>query len=241
IPTQIPRSQYINTNWAYNNVKQYSATATLNHKFDEDWNINGIVSLQTADIDSYGSSLPNTINAAGEWNRGLAGAHTNENNYTAQINLKGKFNTGSIDHQILAGVDGVKILSKSNAFGINNGATPISSYVYDKINIIDLSKYVQRTDIPNAVDTTLTTAPVYRVGVYVQDLISITDKLKVLAGIRWSWQQTYQTSIQNLLRQTTTNGTAITRYDRAFSPKLALIYQPVKTTSLYATYSNNFG
>ncbi|MBC7398847.1 MAG: TonB-dependent receptor [Mucilaginibacter sp.] len=240
IPTQISRSQYINTNWAYNNVKQYSGTATLNHKFDGDWNINAIVSVQTADIDSYGSGLPNTVNAAGEWNRGLARAHTNENNYTAQTNLKGKFNTGAIDHQILAGIDAARILSKSNAFGINNGATPITTYVYDKINIVDLNKYVQRTDIPNAVDTALTTAPVYRVGVYAQDLISITDKLKVLAGIRWSWQQTYQTTIQNLLKQTTTGGAAITRYDRAFSPKLALIYQPAKTTSVYATYSNNF-
>ncbi len=240
IPTQIPRSQYINTNWAYNNVKQYSGTATLNHKFYGDWNISAIISAQSSDIDSYGSSLPNKVNAAGEWTRGLARAHTIENNYTAQTYLKGKFNTGPFDHQLLVGIDAAKILSKSNAYGINNGATPISSYVYDKINIIDLDKYPQRTDIPNAVDTALTTAPVYRVGAYAQDLISITDKLKVLAGIRWSWQQTYQTTVQNLLKQTTNYGAAITRYDRAFSPKLALIYQPVKTTSVYATYSNNF-
>ena len=53
---------------------------------------------------------------------------------------------------------------------------------YDKINTIDLNKYTQRTDIPNAVDTARTTAPVYRLGTYVQDLVSFTDKIKMLGG-----------------------------------------------------------
>ncbi len=240
IPTMVPRNQFINTSWAYSHMNQYTTSATLNHDFNSDWRLNAIVSAQGTKIDSYGSSLPNTVNAAGDWNRGLARANTFEGDYTSQVNLNGKFNTGTVTHQLLVGVDATKVLNRSRAYGINNGATPISSYVYDKINIIDLNKYTQRTDIPNAVDTTVTTAPVYRVGAYAQDLISLTAKFKVLAGIRWSWQQTYQTTVQNLLKGTTAYGAAITRYDRAFSPKAALIYQPVKTSSIYVSYSNNF-
>ncbi len=238
IPTMVPRSQYINTSWAYSHMNQFSGMATLNHQFNDNWHLNAIISAQGTNIDSYQASLPNTVSATGEWNRGLARAKTTENDYTSQVNLTGKFKTGSIAHQILVGTDVTKVLNITNGFSIDG--KNISTYAYDKINTIDLGKYVQRTDIPNAIDTARIKAPVYRVGTYVQDLVSFTDKIKMLAGIRWSWQQTYQTDIQYLQKQTSGNGVAITRYDRAFSPKVAFIYQPVSTSSIYVSYSNNF-
>ncbi|MDB5156495.1 MAG: TonB-dependent siderophore receptor [Mucilaginibacter sp.] len=238
IPTIVPRSQYINTSWAYSHMNQFSAIATLNHQFNDYWHLNVIASGQGTDIDSYQASLPNNVSATGEWTRGLARANTIENDYTGQVNLTGKFKTGALTHQLLIGTDATKVLNISNGYSI--GGRNINTYVYDKINTIDLTKYSQRTDIPFALDTARITAPVYRFGTYAQDLISLTDKIKILAGIRWSWQQTYQTSIKYLQKQTMGNGTAITRYDQAFSPKAALIYQPVPTSTVYVSYSNNF-
>jgi len=238
IPTMVPRSQFINTSWAYSHLNQYTGSLTINHNFNDNWKLNFITSAQSTDIDSYGSSLPNTVSATGEWNRGLARAITHEGDYTAQANLTGKFKACGIAHQLLFGTDVAKVINVTNGFSI--GGKNISSYAYDKINTIDLTKYAQRTDIPNAVDTAQITAPVYRFGTYLQDLVSLTSKFKVLAGLRWSWQQTYQTNIDYLQKGTTGLGVAATRYDRAFSPKAALIYQPVTNTSLYASYSNNF-
>ncbi len=238
IPTMVPRSQFINTSWAYSHMNQYSGSLTVNHTINDSWKLNFISSAQGTNIDSYQSSLPNSVSATGEWNRGLARANTHEGDYTTQLNLTGKFKTGSIGHQILIGSDAAKVVNVTNGYSING--QNISSYVYDKINTIDLNKYTQRTDIPNAVDTNRTTAPVYRFGAYVQDLVSLTDKFKVLAGVRWSWQQTNQTNINYLQKGTTGLGVAATRYDRAYSPKASLIYQPITTTSIYASYSNNF-
>lgn len=238
IPTMVPRSQFINTSWAYSHMNQYSGSLTVKHTINDSWKLNFITSAQGTNIDSYQSSLPNSVSATGEWNRGLARANTHEGDYTSQLNLTGKFKTGNIGHQLLVGTDVAKVVNVTNAYTINS--QNISTYAYDKINTIDLNKYVQRTDIPNAVDTNKTTAPVYRFGAYVQDLVSLTDKLKVLAGVRWSWQQTNQTDINYIQKGTTGLGTAATRYDRAFSPKASLIYQPVTTTSVYASYSNNF-
>lgn len=238
IPTMVPRSQYINTSWAYSSMNQFSGMATLNHQFNDNWHLNAIVSGQGTDIDSYQASLPNTVSAAGDWNRGLARANTIENDYTGQVNLTGRFETGSVSHQVLIGTDVTKVVNVTNGYSV--AGQNISTYIYDKINTIDLNKYTQRTDIPNAADTSRTTAPVYRLGTYAQDLVSFTDKIKLLAAIRWSWQETEQTNIQYLLKQTSGAGTAITRYDRAFSPKAAFIYQPISTSSLYVSYSNNF-
>jgi iron complex outermembrane receptor protein len=238
IPTMVPRSQFINTSWAYSHMNQYTGSLTVNHGFNDNCRLNFISSAQGTYIDAYGSSLPNTVSVTGEWNRGLARADTYEGDYTAQANLTGKFKTGDIGHQLLFGADFTKVINVNNGYSING--RNISSHVYDKINTIDLNKYVQRTDIPDAIDTARITAPVYRFGAYVQDLISLTNKLKVLGGVRWSWQKTYQTSINYLQKGVTGSGTAATRYDRAFSPKASLIYEPFTTTSIYASYSNNF-
>ncbi|GAB3917739.1 TonB-dependent receptor [Mucilaginibacter boryungensis] len=238
IPTMIPRSQFINTNWAYSHMNQYTGTLTINHNFNDVWKLNFISSAQGTNIDSYGTSLPNTVNAAGDWNRSLARANTHEGDYTTQINLTGKFSTGSIGHQVLFGTDAAKVINLSNAYTINGVA--IGSYAYDKINTIDLGKYAQRNDVPDATVATLTTAPVYRLGTYVQDLISLSSKFKILAGLRWSTQHTSQTRIDSVQKGKSIVGAAGTRNDQAFSPKASLVYQPTTNTSIYAGYANNF-
>ncbi len=238
IPYGVPRNQYINTGWAYSHMNQYSGIMIINHQFSDTWKLNFIASTQKTDIDYYGSSLPNTVTANGDWNRGLSRTNTTEDDYTSQLNLTGRFSTAGIKHQVLIGTDVTKVVNYSNFY--TTGGKNVATVAYDKINIIDLNKFVQRTDIPSVVDTNLTRAPVYRFGAYVQDLISLTDKLKVLAGVRWSWQQTSQTTINFLQKGTTGVGTAATRYDRAYSPKASLIYEPFKATSLYVSYSNNF-
>jgi iron complex outermembrane receptor protein len=68
--------------------------------------------------------------------------------------------------------------------------------------------------------------------------------VKVLAGVRWSYQET-PTDVYTYPALTLPVNTAPTvaenrRYDNAFSPRLGLVYQPLKTTSLFASYSNSF-
>ncbi|MEX8549082.1 MAG: TonB-dependent siderophore receptor [Mucilaginibacter sp.] len=234
----VPRSKFINTNWAYSSLEQGTGSVTLNHRFNNNWSLNAIGSLQGTSVNSFGSSLPNNVDANGTWNRGLARAKTYEGDYTGQINLNGKFKTGSIGHQLLAGTDFAEVLNVTRNFAIS-GITATNT-VYDKINIVDLDEFTPRTDMPNSTDTLRTKSPSYRFGYYAQDLISLTDKFKVLAGLRYSIQKTEQTYIENLKTGVDSRGTASTKFDKAFSPKLALIYQPVKTTSVYASYSNNF-
>ncbi len=239
IPTNIPRSRFINTNWAYNNLTQTTGSTTIDHSFNQNWRLNFIASAQRTDVTSYGAAVPNnTIAPNGDWSRTLSRALTREDDYTGQLNLNGRFNTGSVGHQVLVGSDIVKVETVSNSFTITSGGKPVTTY--DIINVLDPTKYVARTDIPDANAISRTTSPSYRLGYYAQDLISLTEKIKVLAGLRWSYIKTLQTSVENLTNNTTAGGAAATRYDRAFSPKVALVYQPVKTSSIFASYSNNF-
>jgi iron complex outermembrane recepter protein len=246
IPTMVPRSQFINTSWAYSHMKQYSGTLNIKHKFNTDLDLNFITSAQSTNIDAYQASLPNAVSANGDWYRGVARAKTTENDYTAQLNLNSNITTGSIAHKILLGTDFSAVINFSNTFNFTglNAISGVNYGVYDQINTIDLSKFTPRTDIPDATATIETKAPSYRFGYYVQDMIGITDKFKVLAGLRYSIQKTEQTYLTDVATQIVSRPDKVvgsaTKFDRAFSPKIALIYQPTDKTSIYADYSNNF-
>ena len=235
------RSRFINFSWAYYHLNQATGSLTLDHKFNDSWKFNFIAATQGTKADAYGSAVPNSIAANGDFSRSLSRTKTSENDYTLQLNFVGNLNTGFLKHQLLVGADAVRIVTGTTGFRFyTNGSVLPNGSVYDKINILDPTKYTSRVDMPEARDTSFTTSPSNRLGVYLQDLITVTNKIKVLAGIRWSYIQTQQTTIVNKITQTESRGAAATAEVQALSPKVALIYQPIKTTSVYATYTNNF-
>ncbi|MES1216494.1 MAG: TonB-dependent receptor, partial [Bacteroidota bacterium] len=81
-------------------------------------------------------------------------------------------------------------------------------------------------------------APFNRVGIYVQDLIKLSSKFNILAGVRWSYVQTIGIDSTNLITGANTKG--VTRNDNAFSPRFGLVYKPTSSTSLFASYASSF-
>lgn len=64
----------------------------------------------------------------------------------------------------------------------NNLANP-------KVTVPEVTQTGVRTDMPGAEYLTRTTTNIYRYGVFFQDLIEVTDKFKVLAGLRYTYQK----------------------------------------------------
>lgn len=231
IPTNISRSSYFNTNWAFNKVEQSNTSATFDHQLNDYWKVNIIGSYQSFNRDYY-STERIQADAIGDWNRSLGRINLLEDYYSAQFNLTGKMATGKIKHQVLIGTDADSYLNTSHTFNFKTA--------YDKINLLNPTKYIARTDIPLAKDSIRTIAPTYRMGIYAQDLFSLSNKFKVLAGIRWSYQKALVADIYNLVNGTSQKSTTQAKADQAFSPKLGLVYQPISGMALFASYSNNF-
>ncbi|MES2003580.1 MAG: TonB-dependent receptor [Bacteroidota bacterium] len=225
----VPRSAFFGTPWQYAKTNQSSATATLKHTLTNSWQLNASVSYQYYNRDYYATERIQAL-ANGDWYRPLNRAKNIENYYTAQANLSGKFKLGSTEHTLLAGLDADQYDAKAYSY---NQPT-----VYDTINILNPQKYTARTDIPAVKEIKLVTTPTLRMGAYVQDLISVSAHLKILAGIRWSIQEAKAASTSDLLTGITSMGTIKT--DKAFSPRAGIVYQPTKNTSLFASYANSF-
>jgi iron complex outermembrane recepter protein len=127
----------------------------------------------------------------------------------------------------LFGADADKYLTSTKAY---NAAR------YDTINVFDLDKYKTRNDIPSLTANTLTKSPINRSGVYVQDLVSITEKIKLLAGVRFSYIETFS----NVYSYSKASTVETKKYDQAFSPRVGLVYKPIKTMALFTSYANSF-
>jgi iron complex outermembrane receptor protein len=225
----VPRDRFLGASWSYYHAKQTSATATITHTLNESWSISAVGSYQGFLNDQFGTTRPNAsgqfVQPDGLWVRGLQRSAADQKYAIVQVNLRGKFNTGSMGHQLLIGADHDQYKNTATAYTYANPAiTGNNKNVYDTINIYDLSLYLQRSDIPTL--TSLSTKnPTLRAGVYAQDLISIFEKVKVLAGIRYSYLET---------------GLKGKTYDEAFSPRLGVVYQPLKVMSVFASYANSF-
>ena len=232
----IGRAAYINAPWAYNNTNTVSSQLNINHQFNDTWKLNVLGSLQSYNRNYFSAERP-FANAAGIAARNVTRSKTAEFTYNQQINLNGDFNTGSVNHKLLVGADADQ--SKTTSNGFNYGPTGATALNYGNVNLLDPSTFNGSGIEPIANNITRTNAPIYRMGAFVQDLVSLTDQFKVLAGIRYTFQKTPATNVRNLVTNTTAKGTAVGKTEKAFSPKLALIYQPLKTTSAYVSYANN--
>ncbi len=230
----VPRSRFMGTNWQYNKTYQTTASVTFNHSFNQNWKLNTVLSYQQYKRDYFAVERIQALYdpQPGTWARPLGRVDTKEIYFTGQLNLNGQFKTGKVAHILLAGADADHYITNTYNYDIQGK-------IYDTINILDPNKFVQRTDIPVANRVTLVETPVNRFGAYVQDLISLTPKIKLLAGVRWSLQESPSNSTTYLQKN---DSIAKGKFASAsaFSPRVGLLYRYKQNTSFFASYSNSF-
>jgi iron complex outermembrane recepter protein len=228
----IPRSRFIGVEWSYFKVEQQSVTATVTHHLTDKWKIKAVAGMQSFKSDLFANQRPNANNqfvkTNGDWVRGLQRTKVNEDYSIAQIDLIGKFTTASVQHNLLLGVEGDKYETNNLAYNSQNK--------YDTVNVFDPNKFRKRNDIPNLTARSLTTSPSNRAGAYIQDLVSITSQIKLLAGVRFSYLETFS----NVLTYSTDKTVATKQYDQAISPRVGVVYQPFRSTAVFVSYSNSF-
>jgi iron complex outermembrane receptor protein len=225
----VPRSRFMGTPWQYSHTRQATATTTLRHRLNERWSLNASAGYQFYNRDYFATERVQA-DSAGDWTRPLGRVLTEENYNTAQTNLTGKVNTGNWEHTLLFGIEGDHYNTTAFTFAAAN---------YDRINILNPTKYTARTDEPTEpARQWRTNALVDRFGIYAQDLVKLSDKWNVLAGLRASYVVTEGIDSVNVQDDRQRIGAA--RIDRALSPRLGVVYKPTDATSLFASYANSF-
>jgi len=234
---ELPRNLFLGFDWGTFKSEQVGFTSTINHDLNKNWQLKEIFSYQGYTTNLLSSLRPNATNlvqANGDWTRGVQKTEAEQDYSLVEIDLNGKFSTGKINHSLLFGADADQ----------SNTATLAYKNItfYDKINIYNPYVVIEKNPIyantiePNMDKNTNALANVRRVGVYFQDLMAVTSKLKVLAGLRYSYLENTTSTLtfaSNETVETKTNNNII-------SSRLGLVFQPTKTNSLFASYSDSF-
>ena len=232
----VPRNAYLGAKWSNGNTKQATASLLVNHEFNKNWKLNFNSSFQDYDRESIGTERIQPA-ANGDWNRPYGRNKAVEQIFANQISLQGTFTTGKIKHQLFTGIDTEISFADAFTFRFFNPITGATVTTYDTVNIFDPNSYAAANEVPILPSevTRIVKTETNRAGIYAQDLISFGEKFKTLFGIRYSYQEAKPVTYAG---GTETEGTI--KNDRAFSPKVGLIYQPTKSITLFSSYSNSF-
>lgn len=193
----------------------------LEHKFNENWSLTnafryGFRSLYSAE------TRPDILDID---NRTISRSFSIYDNqftsYTLTTNVVGKFSTGSIQHQLLFGVD----LNRS--IGLVPRTASSEAAPIDIFNPIyrQPSSGVFTFEASNEATTD-------SFGIYLQDQIALAENLKVLLGGRFDG---FRQNSKDFLANTESS-----QSDSAFSPRIGIVYQPIPAVSLYASYISSF-
>ncbi|MHA8091904.1 TonB-dependent siderophore receptor [Aquirufa regiilacus] len=227
----IPRERFLGVAWSNIKSAQSSLNATLTHQINERWTVKWMSGLRQNSSNLFSNTRPNAgslITSDGQWIRNLQKSEVEERYGISQLDFIGSLNLAGMKHQVLLGVDSDFYDTDNYAYNQFNR--------YDTVNVYSNALSSARNDQPAMTPLTKTMAPIRRFGIYAQDLIHLNEQWKVLAGIRYSYQQT----LSDVYNYTTKKTTSSSNFDGAFSPRLGIVYKPRLNHAVFASYSNSF-
>ncbi|MEM1256807.1 MAG: TonB-dependent siderophore receptor [Cyanobacteria bacterium P01_H01_bin.21] len=201
----------------------------LEHQLNDQWQIRNAFEYSNRDLLNV-SALPLDFDEiTGFVTRFPSKQELDTENFSLQTNIVGEFDTGSVSHTLLAGVD----LNRTEDSEVT-GFDFFNPSFLDIFNPIYGLTSIDEDNLPLFRDTDIQTD---RLGVYLQDQIDITDNLILLAGVRYDTVE--QKTINNPTDVDPT-GSETTQNDDAWTPRVGIVYQPVDFLSLFASYSQSF-
>ncbi|MEM9803914.1 MAG: TonB-dependent siderophore receptor [Cyanobacteria bacterium P01_D01_bin.56] len=202
----------------------------LEHRFSDNWTLRNAFRFSERNLDVAGGLSAAVDEETGIGPQSFAAADDRARNYTLQTNLIGKFDTGSVKHTLLFGVD----LNRTDDFNLTrfDFANPVPFNIFDPV--FGVFDDIDIDDVPIFRNNDIQSD---RLGIFLQDQVDILDNLILLAGLRY-----------DTIEQTTVAGptafspeiSETTQNDDDFTPRVGLVYQPIPEISLFGSYSQSF-
>ncbi|MEM8828501.1 MAG: TonB-dependent receptor, partial [Cyanobacteria bacterium P01_G01_bin.19] len=195
---------------------------TLDHRFNDSIRVRSGFTAELADLEETafrptpGSFDPET----NELNRQFVDREFARDNLSWQTDLISEFNTGSVEHQLLAGFELARSdAPESRADVFDPDDRPFTIDVLDP----QYDTPIPSSDSRNSVGDFDTTERI--LGLYLQDLITILPNLKLLVGGRYDFagfEEEFEITFAGELLSSSTD------FDtEAFSPRVGFVYQPI--------------
>lgn len=157
---------------------------------------------------------------------------TGNNTLSNNVSLLGDFMTGTLRHRMVVGLDMSLEEREPKLANTNQDGSSIYGYV----NPLTGEKQSTR----GTGDLLINTHNYYdsvNVGLFAQDLISLTSNLNVMIGARFDQ---YESTAQNKLLDANDEDYERSIDDTTFSPNIGIVWRPASQHAVYASYSRSF-
>ncbi|MDD1619975.1 MAG: TonB-dependent receptor [Methylococcaceae bacterium] len=246
-PIPVGRS-FIDPNDPVDTNSKVNLGFNLTHAFNENWTLRNrflasfIYDKNTSVKPANGFTVEQFFDPSSgnrTYSRNILSQTSNNETYTTNLDLTGKFNLWGVSHQTLIGVDYLRAVGSYEFFGNYQDPVPgLDIDIYNPVYGIDPSFYATALATPSdgGANHYLFRDDWY--GAYFQDHITLWDKVHILGGGRYDWART-GIGIGN--SSSAAEAALPSRRDEGFSPRVGLLYQPWTWASIYGNWTTSFG
>ncbi|WP_289294836.1 TonB-dependent siderophore receptor [uncultured Reyranella sp.] len=159
-----------------------------------------------------------------------------------QTEVTSKFDTGSVGHLLLMGVD-INYESYTNKASTRTGTCNGIALPTGSVGCTPAGYTVGANTPGNiaSVPGNYASSQAWGAGFYANDTIQVIPEVKLVAGLRWDY---YAASIGNSINRVNTAGNTAVPYqyqvDTFLSVRGGVIYEPTPAQSYYVSYSTSF-
>lgn len=199
-----------------------SQTISLDHEFNDNLKYHGAVRHYNYSLDRQYSVDSHQKLPADQIQLTQNKRLRNEDGVYVQQELSSLFNTGFLKHNTLIGAEYSKQHKDELVWSKARQITNIFNPELENWAPLDTSVAAE-TNNSNTFEN---------YGIYLQDLMTVTDQLKVLVGLR------YDNLSQD--RNNKVKSQILNRTDNTYSPRIGVVYQPLSNISFYTSYNRSF-
>ncbi|MEH2447973.1 MAG: TonB-dependent siderophore receptor [Nostoc sp.] len=223
ISFKLPRNRNFDEPFGYQIIQTHLVNVTLDHQFSDNLRLRSAFTGRFDYLDGIYAYIDGSLQEDGRTlKRSPASGVSYRDNFALQTDLIGKFNTGSVAHQLLFGFELSRQTSRDTGYFYNGQYDEFPSidifnptYGLGRLNLFTLDRFG-----PASILSTQ--------AIYLQDQVTLLPNLKLLIGGRYDFVKNGTQEIDSLF------------YDEAFSPRVGIVYQPIEPISIYASYSKSF-
>lgn len=205
-------------------VKSLGQQLFIHHALSDDWTVQAGASYRDSELRGYSTEANRLLADGRTLNRQRRHRDFSATDVSARVEVLGKFRTGALAHEVLAGVDAYHF--DDHRVQLRRNPSAANAYAIDIFNPV----YGGKAD-PLALSIDTQEGQRAR-GLYAQDQIDLGAQWKALVGVR---HDSYTQDVTNN-RLHVSNRQSLS----ATSPRAGLVYQPSKAWSLYASAAKGF-
>jgi catecholate siderophore receptor len=201
----------------------WSTTATLDHEFSERLRLRNVFRYYDYTLDRQ-NTIPNTVNeVARTATLNRQSTDRAEHGWFNQLELSGDFATGPLEHRLLLGIEA----GRQSKYELRIDRANIAT-----VDLFNPVLPILPLDVTGNPSTHRT--GVYKtLGLYAQDMVSLGEHWKLLAGLRYD-------RFRQEVNQRIAGQPDLARTDNFWSPRVGLVWQPTPAQSYYVSWNKSY-